>query len=75
MPKRAAITLGFLLILLGIVGIFDGDLVSSHNTIERGLGPRRVQHQETRSVPMVPLLSGVVLLGGIALVAAVAGKR
>jgi len=65
---------GILLILLGIIGIFDGNFIFMHKTTERGLGPLRLEHQETRSVPLPPVFSGLVLLGGIALVAAGARK-
>ncbi|HXB62053.1 MAG TPA: hypothetical protein VNU94_04295 [Acidobacteriaceae bacterium] len=75
MLTKATITLGFILILLGIIGMFNSDLVFGHKTIELGMGPRRVLRQETKSVPMAPIFSGVVLLGGIALVAAGAGKN
>ncbi len=72
---KATITLGFLLILLGIVGIFDSGFLFTNSAIENGIGPLRVLHQETKTVPVFPLVSGIVLLGGVALVASGAKQR
>jgi len=66
--KAATAALGGILILLGIVGLFAGSLILPHERTERGLGPLRVEHQETMTVPVPPLLGGIVLLCGIALV-------
>jgi len=67
---KAVIALGFVLVILGIIGLFAGGLIFAPRRIERGLGPLRLEHQETRSVPLPPVLSVIVLLSGVALVVA-----
>jgi len=66
--KSATVVAGMILVLLGIIGLFAGSLIFSHPGIERGLGPLRLEHQETRSVPVPPILGGIVLIAGIGLV-------
>jgi hypothetical protein len=72
--KTAIMVVGMILIVLGIVGLFAGGLIFPGDRTERGLGPLRVQHQETRSLPVPPLLSTLILLSGVALIAVNAKK-
>ena len=72
---KAVTALGFVLVILGIIGLFAGSLIFAPHRIERGLGPLRVEHQEIRSVPLPPVLSVIVLLSGVALIVTGARNR
>jgi len=72
---KAAITVGVLLILLGIVGLVSGGFSYTHEKKDVDLGPLQVEHKQTRSIPISPILSGIALVGGIALVAVGARKN
>jgi hypothetical protein len=71
--KSATVVAGMILVLLGIIGLFAGSLIFGHKSTERGLGPLRLEHQETRTLPIPPVLGGIALVAGIVLV--VAGSR
>ncbi len=64
---------GIVLILLGIVGFAWGGFSFTHEKKVVDMGPLQMEHKVTESVPISPVLSGLVLLGGIALV--VVGAR
>jgi hypothetical protein len=62
-------TVGLVLIVLGIVAlIFQG---ISYTTEEKVLdvGPLEVETEKEKTIPLPPILGGLALLGGIALVA------
>jgi len=63
------------LILLGIVGLVSGGFSYTHEKKDVDLGPLQVEHKQTRSIPISPILSGIALVGGIALVAVGARKN
>jgi hypothetical protein len=65
---KAVTVLGFVLVLLGIIGLFAGGLIFTPHRIERGLGPLRLEHQEMHSVPLPPVFSVIILLSGVGLV-------
>ncbi len=64
---------GIVLILLGIVGFAMGGFSFTHEKKVVDMGPLQMEHKETENVPISPVLSGLVLVGGIALV--VVGTR
>jgi uncharacterized membrane protein YidH (DUF202 family) len=66
---KAAMIVGFFLILLGVVGLVSGGLSYTHEKKDVDLGPLQVEHKQTSSVPVSPILSCIALVGGIALVA------
>ncbi len=70
---KATTIVGILLILLGIVGLISGGFSFTHEKKDVDLGPIQVEHKETKHVPISPILGGVALVGGIALI--VAGKK
>jgi hypothetical protein len=70
---KAVTGLGMVFVLLGIIGVFAGSQIFKQHRIERGLGPLRLEHQETISIPIPPLLGGVVLIAGVGLM--VIGSR
>jgi uncharacterized membrane protein YidH (DUF202 family) len=70
---KAATIVGILLILVGIIGFAMGGISFTHEKKDVDLGPLQVQHKQTRTVPISPILSTIALVGGIGLV--VVGAR
>lgn len=66
---KPVMVIGILLIVLGIAGFAVGGFTFTHEKKDVDLGPVQIQHQETRTVPISPILSTLVLAGGVALVA------
>lgn len=66
---KPATIIGAILILLGIVGFAMGGFSFTHQKKDVDLGPVQVSHESTKTVPIPPILSGLALVGGIALVA------
>ncbi|MHB1960079.1 MAG: YidH family protein [Acidobacteriaceae bacterium] len=65
--------LGIVLILLGIVGFALGGISFTHEKKVVDMGPVQISHQQTKTVPIPPVLSAIALVGGIGL--AVIGTR
>jgi hypothetical protein len=59
---------GLLLIVLGIVGFALGGVSFTHEKQDAKIGPMEIDHRSTKTVPIPPVLSGIALAGGIALV-------
>jgi hypothetical protein len=66
---KPATIIGIILIILGIVGFALGGFSFSHEKKDVDMGPLQISHTQTRTVPIPPVLSLVVLVGGIGLVA------
>lgn len=64
---------GILLIIIGIVGFAVGGFTFKHEKKDVDMGPIQIQHQQTKHVPIPPILSGIALVGGIGLL--VVGAR
>lgn len=64
---------GIVLLILGIIGFSLGGFSFTHEKKDVDMGPLQISHQQTKTVPIPPLLSVIVLVGGIGLV--VAGAR
>lgn len=79
MPKEAllrpATIIGILLILIGIAGFAMGGFSFTHEKKDVDLGPLQVSHEKKETVPIPPILSGIALMGGIALVVVGAKSR
>ena len=60
--------IGLVLIVLGIVGFCLGGFNFTREKQDAKIGPLEIDHQSTQTVPIPPLLSGLVLVGGIGLV-------
>ncbi len=60
--------IGIVLILLGVVGFVLGGFSYTHEKKVVDMGPVQVSHQQTKTVPIPPVLSAIALLGGIGLV-------
>ena len=70
--KATTIT-GIILIIVGIIGFALGGFSFTHEKQDAKLGPVDISHKETNTVPIPPILSGLLLVGGVALV--VVGAR
>ncbi|HXB62054.1 MAG TPA: hypothetical protein VNU94_04300 [Acidobacteriaceae bacterium] len=71
---KAVTLVGALLIVLGLAGLFAGGFTYTHQKKDVDMGPIQISHQQTRTVPIPPLLGGLALAGGIGLVVAGAKK-
>lgn len=65
---KAATIVGVLLIGLGIVGFVSGGFSFTHEKKDIDMGPLQVEHKQTKTVPISPILSGIALVGGIGLI-------
>lgn len=70
---KAATIVGILLIVVGIIGFVAGGFSFTREKKDIDMGPVQVEHKQTRTVPISPILSAVALVGGIGLV--VVGAR
>jgi uncharacterized membrane protein YidH (DUF202 family) len=70
---KAATLVGILLIIVGVIGFAVGGISFTHEKKDVDMGPVQIQHKQTRTVPISPILSTVALIGGIGLV--VVGAR
>ena len=70
---KAATIVGILLIVLGVIGFAVGGVSFTHEKQDAKVGPIDIEHKETSTVPISPILSAVALVGGIVLV--VVGAR
>jgi hypothetical protein len=66
---KPAIVIGAILIVIGIVGFAMGGFSFTHEKKDVDVGPVQISHQQTKTVPVSPILSVVALVGGIGLVA------
>jgi uncharacterized membrane protein YidH (DUF202 family) len=65
---KPATLIGIVLIIVGIIGFAVGGFSFTHEKKDVDLGPLQVSHKQTSTVPIPPILSAIVLIGGIALV-------
>ena len=72
---KPATIIGFLLIILGIIGFAIGGISFTHQKKDVDLGPVQVSHQEKESFPISPILSTIVLVAGVGLVVVGARSR
>jgi hypothetical protein len=70
---KPATIIGLILIVIGIIGFAIGGFSFTHEKKDVDLGPLQVSHEQKQTVPIPPILSGIALVGGIALV--VVGAR
>jgi hypothetical protein len=66
--------IGIILIIVGIVGFAWGGLHWSTEKKDAQLGPLQIKHTEDQGINFPPIVSGICLVGGIALVAIGARK-
>jgi hypothetical protein len=66
-------TVGVILIVLGILGFIFGGVSYTREDTVADIGPLEIEAEETRTIPITPIASGVAVLAGVVLV--VAGSR
>jgi hypothetical protein len=66
--------IGVILIIVGIVGFAWGGIHWSTEKKDAQLGPLEIKHTENQGINFPPIVSGICLVGGIALVAIGARK-
>jgi hypothetical protein len=62
---------GLILVVLGLVGVTYGGITYSHRREVARLGPVQVTTREERTIPISPIVGGVAILAGVALIIAV----
>jgi hypothetical protein len=62
---------GLILIVLGLVGIAYGGISYSRRREVAHVGPLQVTAREERTIPISPIVGGVAILAGVALIVAV----
>ena len=72
---KPATIIGAILILVGIVGFAVGGFSFTHEHQDAKIGSLNIEHKQTSTVPIPPILSGIALVGGIALVVVGARSR
>jgi hypothetical protein len=67
--------IGFLLILLGIIGFATGGVSFTHQKKDIDVGPVQISHETKDTFPISPVLSTIALVAGLGLVAVGARAR
>ena len=60
---------GIILIVIGIIALAYQGFSYTQTKKDAQIGPIEIQHQETHSVPIPPIVGGVCIVGGIAALA------
>lgn len=58
---------GALLIVVGLVGLIYGGIQWTRDEEVVDFGPVEITHEETRSVPVPPIVGGICLVAGVVL--------
>lgn len=66
---------GLILIVAGAVGLFWGGFTYTRRRDVARLGPVQVTTEERRSIPVSPILGGIAVVAGVALIVAVKRAR
>jgi hypothetical protein len=66
---KPATIFGAVLIVIAIIGFAMGGFSFTHQKKDVDAGPIQISHEQTKTVPISPILSIVALVGGIGLVA------
>jgi hypothetical protein len=70
---RAAPMIGIILIVLGVISLaYQGITYTTHKKV-LDLGPLQATEEQHKTIPLPPILGGILLLGGVGLL--VAGRR
>ena len=64
---------GIVLIIIGVLALVYQGFTYTQTKKDAQLGPIEIQHQETHSVPIPPVVGGVCIVGGV--LALVASRR
>jgi hypothetical protein len=71
---KPATVAGIILIILGLAGLITGGFSYTHEKKDVDLGPLQIEHKQTSTVPISPILGGIALIAGIGLVVVGAKK-
>ena len=72
---KPATIIGFVLILLGIIGFAVGGISFTHQKKDVDLGPVQISHEQKKTIPISPVLSTISLVAGVGLVVVGAKTR
>ena len=62
---------GLILIALGLVGVAYGGITYTRHRQVAQVGPLQVSTREERTIPISPIVGGVAIIAGVALIVAV----
>jgi hypothetical protein len=62
---------GLILVVLGLIGVAYGGFTYSRQRQVAQVGPLQVTTREERTIPISPILGGVAIIAGVALIIAV----
>lgn len=66
---------GLVLVTIGIIGVVWGGITYTRNKQVAHVGPLEVTTREERHLPISPILGGVAIVAGVALILAVKRAR
>lgn len=66
---KVATLVGLVLLVLGVIGFVTGGFSFNRDKTVVDAGPVQISASEKESVPISPILSGIAVIGGIALIA------
>jgi hypothetical protein len=66
---------GLVLVVLGLAGVMYGGITYTRHREVARVGPLQVSAREERSIPISPIVGGVAIIAGIALIVAVKRAR
>lgn len=73
MDKSSSLVIGIVLVVLGLVGLGWNRITYVEEDTIVDVGPVKVTTGEKKEIPLTPILGGVAIAGGVALL--VAGAR
>ena len=62
--------IGLVLIVLGVIGLIYGGITYTTHKNVANFGPLQIQTEEQKSIPLPPIISGIVLAVGVILLLA-----
>ena len=67
--------LGFVLIVIGLIGLIYGGITWTQREEVLDLGPIEVSRQERETIPLPPIVGGVCLVAGVLMIVADGRRR
>jgi len=71
----AARIAGFVLIIIGLIGVLYGGISWTKEKTVVDIGPLKAQTEEHKLIPIPPVVGGIALVAGIVLLVVPARKR
>ncbi len=68
-------TAGIMLLIIGLVALIAGGVSWTQTKTVLDIGPLQATTQERKTIPVSPVLGGIALIGGIALLAIPSKRR